>query len=84
MQSVFPDPGFLMIRLRTKSVRAGATGEQDECQVMFLSILNAPARWMSQILDIMQHRLNHLSPTEYSVMLIACITIGYTLLKGRS
>lgn len=51
---------------------------------MFLSILNAPARWMSQILDIMQHRLNHLSPTEYSVMLIACITIGYTLLKGRS
>ena len=40
--------------------------------------------WLVQIRSILMHRFNHLTPHEYCMMLLLCITLGVFLLRGKS
>ncbi len=49
---------------------------------MFLSIVSGLQHWAMQIQRILNYKLDHLSPQDYSIMLVFAIAIGYCLLKG--
>ena len=51
---------------------------------MFLSIISGLQHWFGQIQSLVRFRFNHLSPNDYTVMLVLCICIGYCLLRGRN
>ena len=51
---------------------------------MLLSIAGGFSRWLSQLQNLLISRFDHLSPTEYCIMLVACISVGCLLLRGRS
>ena len=51
---------------------------------MFLSIISGFQHWFSQVTGLLQFKFNHLSPQDYSVMLVLCICIGYCLLRNRN
>lgn len=51
---------------------------------MILSIISGFQHWCGQIESIITFRMNHMSPQDYCVMLVLCISIGYVLLRGRS
>lgn len=51
---------------------------------MLLSVMSDFSRWIFQVQNIVSNRLNHMTPNDYTIMLILTICIGYVLLKGRS
>ena len=53
-------------------------------RVMFLSIVSGLQHWAMQIQRILIHKMDHLSPQDYCVMLVFAIAIGYCLLKGQN
>ncbi len=50
---------------------------------MFLSILNSLDSWFYQTKSLIVHRFNHMSPQDYSVMLVISIAVGFVLLRGK-
>jgi hypothetical protein len=51
---------------------------------MLLSVMSDFSRWIFQVQHIVSNRLNHMTPNDYTIMLVLTICIGYVLLKGRS
>ena len=51
---------------------------------MLLSIVDGFSRWLAQLKGVLMNRFDHLTPTEYCTMLVACICIGWLLLRGRN
>ena len=51
---------------------------------MLLSIVGGFSRWLSQLQNLLKNRFDHLSPTEYCIMLVAGISVGWLLLRGRN
>ena len=51
---------------------------------MFLSIVSGLQQWAMQIQKILIHKMDHLSPQDYCIMLVLCISIGFVLLRGKS
>jgi hypothetical protein len=51
---------------------------------MFLSIVSGLQQWAMQIQRILTHKMDHLSPQDYCIMLVFGIAIGYCLLKGQN
>lgn len=51
---------------------------------MSFSIFSEFEHWVSQVKSILLFKLNHLTPNDYTVMLVLCICIGYCLLRNRN
>ncbi len=50
---------------------------------MLLSIASSFTRWLSQIVSLISREMTQLQPQHYAVGLVACIGLGYLLLRGR-
>jgi hypothetical protein len=51
---------------------------------MFLTIFSGLQQWLMQVERILWQRFQHLTPAEYTMMLIFCICAGYFLLRGKN
>ena len=50
---------------------------------MLINIVTEMDRWLGQMSSLFVQRFNHLSPQEYCIMLLCCITVGAFLLRSR-
>ena len=51
---------------------------------MFVNIFSGIYDWIGQLKSLLFYRYSHLTPDDYTIMLVACICIGYLLLRGRN
>ncbi len=51
---------------------------------MFLSIIDGFSNWVAQLQRVLISRFDHLTPNEYCMMLLFCISVGWMLLRGRN
>jgi len=47
-------------------------------------MVNAFQMWLRQIERLVEHRFNTMSPQDYCIMLVFCISIGFVLLRGKN
>jgi hypothetical protein len=48
------------------------------------AMVNAFQSWLRQIQHLIEHKFNTMSPQDYCIMLVLCISIGFVLLRGKS
>jgi hypothetical protein len=48
------------------------------------AMVNAFQTWLRQIQYLIEHKFNTMSPEDYCIMLVLCISIGFVLLRGKS
>ena len=51
---------------------------------MLMSIMSGLTDWLSKVQTIIGRELAHLSPQEYCVGLVLCISAGVVLLRGKN
>jgi len=47
-------------------------------------MVNAFQMWFRQIERLVEHKFNTMSPQDYCILLVFCISIGFVLLCGKS
>ena len=47
-------------------------------------MINAFFAWLRQIEYLVQHKFDTMTPQDYCIMLVLCISIGFVLLRGKS
>lgn len=47
-------------------------------------MINAFQMWFGQIQNLIEHKFHTMSPHDYCIMLVFCISVGFMLLRGKS
>ena len=47
-------------------------------------MVNAFQSWLRQIQYLIEHKFNTMTPQDYCIMLVLCISIGFVLLRGKN